>query len=106
MLSDKLFYLIFQFSSVTQLCPTLCDPMNHSTPGLPVHHQLTTQMIKCIRSNTFSFKIDEETKGCYNLIKIICFSGIGVTEMEFKCFDSMPSFWIFILLTHYHLSLI
>ena len=30
----------FQFSSVTQLCPTLCDPMNHSTSGLPVHHQL------------------------------------------------------------------
>ena len=29
-----------QFSSVTQLCPTLCYPMNHSTPGLPVHHQL------------------------------------------------------------------
>ena len=29
-----------QFSSVTQSCPTLCDPMNHSTPGLPVHHQL------------------------------------------------------------------
>ena len=29
-----------QFSSVTHLCPTLCDPMNHSTPGLPVHHQL------------------------------------------------------------------
>ena len=30
-----------QFSSVTQLCPTLCDPMNCSMPGLPVHHQLT-----------------------------------------------------------------
>ena len=29
-----------QFSSVAQSCPTLCDPMNHSTPGLPVHHQL------------------------------------------------------------------
>ena len=29
-----------QFSSVTQSCLTLCDPMNHSTPGLPVHHQL------------------------------------------------------------------
>ena len=27
------------FSSVTQSCPTLCDPMNHSTPSLPVHHQ-------------------------------------------------------------------
>ena len=30
-----------QFSSVAQLCPTLCDPMNHSTPSLPVHHQLS-----------------------------------------------------------------
>ena len=29
-----------QFSSVTQSCLTLCNPMNHSTPGLPVHHQL------------------------------------------------------------------
>ena len=29
-----------QFSSVTQSCPTLCDPMNCSTPGLPVHHHL------------------------------------------------------------------
>ena len=29
-----------QFSSVAQLCPTLFDPMDHSTPGLPVHHQL------------------------------------------------------------------
>ena len=29
-----------QFSSVSQSCPTLCDPMNHSTTGLPVHHQL------------------------------------------------------------------
>ena len=29
-----------QFSSVTQSCPTLCDPMNRNMPGLPVHHQL------------------------------------------------------------------
>ena len=41
----KLWYIYtmkysFQFSSVAQSCPTLCDPMNHSTPGLPVHHQL------------------------------------------------------------------
>ena len=28
-----------QIRSVAQSCPTLCDPMNHSTPGLPVHHQ-------------------------------------------------------------------
>ena len=29
-----------QFSSVAQSCLTLCDPMNHSTPGIPAHHQL------------------------------------------------------------------
>ena len=32
--------LVIQFSSVAQSCPTLCDPMDCSTPGLPVHHQL------------------------------------------------------------------
>ena len=32
--------LVFAYSSVTQSCPTLCEPMNRSTPGLPVHHQL------------------------------------------------------------------
>ena len=31
---------MYQFSSVTQSCPTLCDPMDCSTPGLPVHHHL------------------------------------------------------------------
>ena len=33
-------FQLLQFSSVTQSCPTLCDPMNHRAPGLPVHHQL------------------------------------------------------------------
>ena len=31
--------LLYQFSSVAPLCPTLCDPMDCSTPGFPVHHQ-------------------------------------------------------------------
>ena len=31
---------MIQFSLVAQSCPTLCNPMNYSTPGLPVHHQL------------------------------------------------------------------
>ena len=34
------FFHVFQFSSVAQSCSTLWDPMNCSTPGLPVHHQL------------------------------------------------------------------
>ena len=40
-----------QFSSVVQSCPTLCDPMNHSMPGLPVHHQLlesTQTHVHCV----------------------------------------------------------
>ena len=32
--------LSVQFSLVTELCPTLCDPMDYSSPSLPVHHQL------------------------------------------------------------------
>ena len=39
-ITESISTLSVQFSSVAQLCPTLCDPMNHSMPGLPVHHQL------------------------------------------------------------------
>ena len=44
------FYLIFQFSSVAQSCLTLCDPLNHSMPGLPVHHQLPEIKLMSIES--------------------------------------------------------
>ena len=37
----KIIYMkVVKFSSIAQSCLTLCDPMNRSTPGLPVHHQL------------------------------------------------------------------
>ena len=39
-LTDGKHSVCVQFSSVAQSCPTLCDPMNRSTPGLPVHHYL------------------------------------------------------------------
>ena len=51
---DSKLTLIFysaQFSSVTQSCPTLCNPVNHSTPGLPVHHLLlesTQTYVHCV----------------------------------------------------------
>ena len=35
---ERMMLKLHQFSSVAQSCPTLCDPMNRSTPGLPVHH--------------------------------------------------------------------
>ena len=40
-----------QFSSVTQSCPTLCDPMNRRMPDIPVHHQLlesTQTYVHCV----------------------------------------------------------
>ena len=40
LLGRKVMTNLVQFSSVAQSCPTLCDPMNCSMPGLPVHHQL------------------------------------------------------------------
>ena len=45
----SLISLSVQFSSVAQSCPTLCDPMDCSKPGLPVHHQLpgSTQTHLC-----------------------------------------------------------
>ena len=39
-LEEKLWPTSVQVSSVAQSCLTLCEPMNHSMPGLPVHHQL------------------------------------------------------------------
>ena len=38
---SSFFYDPVQFSSVAQSCLTLCDPVSHSMPGLPVHHQLS-----------------------------------------------------------------
>ena len=43
--------ILFYLSPATQSCPTLCDPMNHSMPGLPVHHQLlefTQTYVHCV----------------------------------------------------------
>ena len=43
--------MVFQLTSVAQQCLTLCDPMNRSTPGLPVHHQLpefTQTHVHCV----------------------------------------------------------
>ena len=43
-------YFVHQFSSFAQSCPTLCDSMNRSMPGLPVHHQLPEFRLTSIES--------------------------------------------------------
>ena len=46
-----------QFSSVVQSCLTLCDPMNCSTPGLPVHHKLPEFTQEQHNNNNFGFSL-------------------------------------------------
>ena len=68
---------LIQFSSVTQSCPTLCDPMDSSTPGLPVHHQLLefTHTHVLWVSDAFPFYLPCSIgAGCHNLSFFLMFS--------------------------------
>ena len=60
-----------QFSLVAQSCPTLCDPMNHSMPGLPVHHQFPeftqTQVHKVGESIQPSHPLSSPSPPAFNL---------------------------------------
>ena len=60
-----------QFSSVTQSCPSLCNPMNCSVPGLPVHHQLPepTQNKSQSEYKKFKWKITVKERRLFLLIK-------------------------------------
>ena len=79
----------FQFSSVAQSCPTLCDPMNCSTPGLPVH--LTVAIL--IVNNEFcvfdlQFSSDEHF--------LTCLLAICMSSLEKCLFRSFAYFFSFI----------
>ena len=69
--------LSVQFSSVTQLCPTLCDTRDCSTPGFPVHHQLQELAQIChplflLPSNFLSIRVfSKESVLHYGQIKIL-----------------------------------
>ena len=84
----------FQFSSVTQSCPTLCDPMDCSTPGLPVHHQLPepaqTMSIELVMpSNHLIFG--------HPLLVLLpsVFSSIRVFSKESALLIRWPKYWSF-----------
>ena len=72
-----------QFSSVTQSCQTLCDPMNRSTPGLPVHHQLPE-----------STQSHVHWVGALLLLPSII-SSIGVFSNESALHIRWPNYWSF-----------
>ena len=82
-----------QFSSVAQLCPTLCDPMNRSTPGLPVHHQLRRVYPN---SSTESVMPSNHLIFCRSLLLLpSVFPSIRVFSNESALHIRWPKYWIF-----------
>ena len=78
---------VSQFSSVAQSCPTLCNPMDCSMPGLPVHHQLPeftqTHVIESVMPSNHLIL-------CCPLLLLLIFSSIRVFSN-----DRWPKYWSF-----------
>ena len=81
-----------QFHSVTQLCLTLCDPMNHNTPGLPVHHQLLESTL------THIHRLDNAIQPSHPLLSpspALNLSHIRVCSNESALRIRWPKYWSF-----------
>ena len=87
------FTIEVQFSSVAQLCLTLCDPMNCSTPGLPVHHQLpesTQTHVHWVHDAIQpSHPLSSPSPPAFNLSSIRVFSNESVLHIGW------PKYWSF-----------
>ena len=81
-----------QFSSVAQSCPTLCDPMNRSTPGLPVHHQLLEF------TQTHVHRVGDAIQPSHPLSSLILLPPIPVTIRVFSNESTLrmrwPKYWV------------
>ena len=78
-----------QFSSVTQLCPTLCDPMDCSTPGFPDHYQFPESLL-CIRwPNYWSFSFSISPSNEYS--GLISFRIYWLISLQSKGFSRVFS---------------
>ena len=83
----------FQFSSVAQSCPTLCDPMDHSTPGLTVHHQLPEFTQTHVHESVMPFN---HLILCHPLFLLpSVFSSIRVFSNELGLHIQWPKYWSF-----------
>ena len=98
------------FSSVAQLCPTLCDPMDHSKPGLPVHHHLpepaqthvcqasmpSNQLIVCF---PFSSCLQSfPASGCFPMTRFLATGGQSVGASVIIKYSYLPK--LFFPLAH------
>ena len=85
----KKFLSSVQFSSVTQSCPTLCNPMNCSTPGLPVHHQLPEF------TQTHVHRVSDAIQPCRLLLLPPIPPSIRVFSNESTLHMRWPKYWCF-----------
>ena len=83
---------VVQFSSVAQSCPTLCDPMNHSMPGLPVHpqHPQFTKPLSIELVMPFNHLLL-----CRPLLLPSIFPSIRVFSNELVLCIGWPNYWSF-----------
>ena len=91
---DILLIYCNQFSSVTQSCLTLCDPMNHSTPDLPVHHQLP----EFIQTHTHWVSVMSSNRlilCCPLLLPPSIFPSIRILSNESVLHVRWPKYWSF-----------
>ena len=83
---------MYQFTSVAQSCP-LCDPMDHSTPGLPVHHQLP-ELLKLMSIE--SVMLSSHLILCHPLLLLpSIFPSIRVFSYESALHIRWPKYWSF-----------
>ena len=82
-----------QFSSVPQLCPTLCDLVDCSTPGLPVHHQLREL------AQTYIHRVNDAIQPSHPLLFLLLpssiFPSIRVFSNESALHIRWPKYWSF-----------
>ena len=86
-------HLSVQFSSVAQSCPTLCDPMNCSTPGLPVHHQLLEF------TQTHVHRVGDAIQACNPLLSLLLLPPVPLSIRVFSNESTLhmrqPKYWSF-----------
>ena len=90
--SRFLFIIYFTYSSVAQLCPTLCNPMDSSTPGLPIHHQLPEL------TQTYVSWVGDAIQTSHSLIPLLLPSispSIRVFSNESALHIRWPKYWSF-----------
>ena len=94
-LSQKGLFVKFPFSSVAQWCLTLCNPMNHSTPGLPVHHQTNSRSSPRLTSIESVMPSSHLILCCALLLLLPIPPSIRVFSNESTLLMRWPKYWSF-----------